>query len=121
LDLAELLKWCLVVLGQGVWFAIQLVPLCILYLIFSILSLAGMIITETIEKIQSAFHYTTDRTALAFQWMYVFATDFPVEAILGLITGIAIACWSHKNRVFIRNFGTRLGWKISRAVRLGIG
>jgi len=121
LDMAELLKWSLAVTGQGLWFAIQLVPLCIVYLVFSILSLAGMMLSEIADNIQTALTYSSERMVLAFQWCYLFVTDFPVEAVLGFITGFAIVCWSHKNRTAIRNISSRVIWKVGMMVRSGIG
>ncbi|CAB3361008.1 Hypothetical predicted protein [Cloeon dipterum] len=78
LSFAEFIKWILMVIGQGCWFAVQLVPLCIVYL------MAGT--------------FCLNQTSSAVSWCYHFVTDFPVESLMGLVSAFIISYWLHKRR-----------------------
>ncbi|XP_065353870.1 E3 ubiquitin-protein ligase RNF26-like [Cloeon dipterum] len=98
LSFAEFIKWILMVIGQGCWFAVQLVPLCIVYLVYSFLSLAIMILTEIAEQTQMAGTFCLNQTSSAVSWCYHFVTDFPVESLMGLVSAFILSYWLHKRR-----------------------
>jgi hypothetical protein len=121
LDFAELLKWCIVMIGHGCWFAVQLVPLCIIYFIFNILSLAGMMLAEIADKLQSAVMFVSDKSVLSYNWCFNFLTDFPVEALLGIVTATALTFCMHRNRTAIKTSSTNMVRRTAQLVRSIIG
>lgn len=121
LDFAELLKWCVVMIGHGCWFAVQLVPLCIVYFIFNVLSVIRMMVTEIADRLQTAAMFMSDKSVLSFNWCFNFLTDFPVEALLGICSATALIFCMHRNRTAIRTSSTSMVRRTGHLVRSIIG
>ncbi|KAF4522528.1 hypothetical protein B566_EDAN009975 [Ephemera danica] len=86
-DIAELAKWSVILLGRGFWLAIQLVPLCILYLGYSIASLLTFLIVTTYEQINACSLFLISKISAVGHWTVSYLFDFPLESVLGLVLG----------------------------------
>jgi hypothetical protein len=110
IDLAELAKWSVILIGRGFWLAIQLIPLCILYLLYSIASLITFIVVTTYEHINATVFYVTNKLTLAGQWTVSYLFDFPLESVLGLVLGYALIFTFYK-------YHARIGRAIAHSIR----
>ncbi|XP_059481696.1 E3 ubiquitin-protein ligase RNF26-like [Neocloeon triangulifer] len=111
LQSVELLKWALVVVGQGFWFAVQLVPLCIIYLLYSALSLVVAIVAEVADQAHMAWTFCLGKAGAAANWCFVLLTDFTVEAFMGLASIFILSYWLHRRRTAIKSTAARaLRW-----------
>jgi len=108
-------------IGHGCWLAVQLVPLCIVYVIFNLLSMVGMMVTEIADKMQTAFLFASDKSVLSYNWCFNFLTDFPVEALLGIVSAIALCFCMHRNRTAMRTTSTSMVRRSGQLVRSFIG
>lgn len=84
--LVILLKKFVILLGGGIWFAITLVPLFLIYVFTLVASYASQLVREAIDITHKCYQDVTN----ALYGLYCFVTDVPLESIAGLLVGTCI-------------------------------
>lgn len=101
--LVTLLKNFVVLLGGGIWFAVTLVPLLLIYVCGAIMSYTRLLVQETFDFTKRMFYEAPN----ALYNLYCFVSDVPLESLAGLIVGTCIVYIIITFHIFLYQLLTR--------------
>lgn len=80
------MKQVLMLVGSGMWFALTLIPIFIVYITTMITYYFGCLL----EEINDVFRKLYNNALNGFHGLYNFVTDVPLESLAGLVTAVCI-------------------------------
>lgn len=98
----RLLKDVLIAVGDGIWYAILIIPRTINFCITTIFDQFIFAFINTYQKFKEIIHYTCSALVQLINDIYVEIQEFPYTSIIGLVVLVIVLHFCNKHRSFLR-------------------